>query len=48
MVAAVDAHNPLVRTFKVVRGPADGLAYALTLAALHRLSYQDITERVRT
>ncbi|MBN2551282.1 MAG: hypothetical protein JXB06_00870 [Spirochaetales bacterium] len=48
MVAAVDPQDPMVRTFKVLPGPADGLAYALSLAARHRLSYESIKERVRT
>ena len=47
MVAAVDPRDPMVRTFKVLRGPADGLAYALSLAARHGLSYESILERVR-
>ena len=48
MVAAVDPQDPMVRTFKVLPGPADGLAYALSMAARHRLSYESIKERVRT
>lgn len=48
MVAAVDPRDPMVRTFKVLPGPADGLAYALSLAARHRLNYESIKERVRT
>jgi len=48
MVATVDPHDPMVRTFKVVRGPANGLAYAIALADRHRLAYETIRERVRT
>jgi DNA mismatch repair ATPase MutS len=47
MVAAVDPHNPEVRTFRIERRPADGLAYALTLARKHRLIYDMIRERLR-
>jgi DNA mismatch repair protein MutS len=47
MVAAVKPDDPTVRTFKVLRARADGLAYALTLAARHRLTYEAIRERVR-
>ncbi|MDR7542697.1 MAG: DNA mismatch repair protein MutS [Armatimonadota bacterium] len=47
MVATVTPDNPEVRTFKIVRRPADGLAYALTLARKHGLTYDAIRERVR-
>ncbi|ROR02931.1 MutS-related protein [Desulfosoma caldarium] len=47
MVALVDSHDPSTRTFKIVRRPADGLAYALSLARKHNLTYEQIKERVR-
>lgn len=46
MVAAVDPRDPGVRTYKVLRAPADGLAYALSLAVKHGLTYEKIRERV--
>ena len=46
MVAAVVPDNPTQRTFKIIRKPADGLAYAVSLARKHRLTYQDIRERI--
>lgn len=47
MVAQVDPEDPAVRTFKVLRVPADGRAYALALARKHRLTYDDVVRRVR-
>lgn len=46
MVALVDSEDPTKRTFKIVRKPADGLAYALSLAHKHRLTYEQIKERI--
>lgn len=48
MLSSVVPENPELRTFKIVRKPAEGLAYALSLAEKYRLTYEYIKERIQS
>ena len=48
MVSSVVPENPTLRTFKIIRRRADGLAYALSIAEKYRLTYNCIMERVES
>jgi DNA mismatch repair protein MutS len=46
MMSTVDPDDPAVRTFEVVRKPADGRAYAAAIARKYGLSSEDVQARI--
>ncbi|QGU00131.1 MutS domain protein, family 5 [Candidatus Syntrophocurvum alkaliphilum] len=46
MMSTVKEENPSQRTYKIIRKPPDGLAYAMYIAGEHGLTYEKLSRRL--
>jgi hypothetical protein len=46
MMSTVEKDDPTQRTYKIIRKPPDGLAYAMHIASKYRLTYKQLCRRL--
>jgi len=48
LISTVEPESPTLRTYKIIRKAADGIAYALSIAEKYKLTYKHIKDRIKS